>query len=271
MLAGRLAHYKDRSDVVVLALPRGGVPVAYEIARDLKAPLDVFVVRKRGVPWRPELAMGAIAGGGTEVLNGDVVTAYNIPPHVIRAVAEREGHELQRRLQEYRGDRPFPSLHNRTVILVDDGLATGASMRAAAAAVRARRPARVVVAVPTAAAETCAALRSEVDEVVSAMTPEPSSYSGDRTIFLGRNGSVEAPAALRRVSLDRRVGPGLDPCGALQTKFELGPGEERTVIYVFGQADDPGAVLGLEAFRLFTHVELNPFPLIQHLETATLD
>jgi predicted phosphoribosyltransferase len=171
LLARQLLQYKERDDVVVLALPRGGVPVAYEIARDLKAPLDVFVVRKLGVPWQPELAMGAIAGNGTEVLNRDVVDAYNIPPHVIRAVAEREGHELQRRLQQYRGTKAFPDLHDRTVVLVDDGLATGSSMRAAVRAVRAERPRSVVVAVPVAAAETCRELRQEVDEIVCLRTP----------------------------------------------------------------------------------------------------
>jgi putative phosphoribosyl transferase len=178
LLARQLAYYKDRDDVVVLALPRGGVPVAYEIARDLKAPLDVFVVRKLGVPWQPELAMGAIAGRGTEVLNGDVVTAYNIPPHVIRAVAEREGRELQRRLQEYRGDRPFPELRNRTVILVDDGLATGSSMRAAVNAVRHERPREVVVAVPVAAPSTCREFQNEVDQIVCLRTPPDFSAVG---------------------------------------------------------------------------------------------
>jgi putative phosphoribosyl transferase len=178
LLARQLTQYKDRDDVIVLGLPRGGVPVAYEIARELKAPLDVFVVRKLGVPWQPELAMGAIAGRGTEVLNGDVVTAYSIPPHVIRAVAEREGHELQRRLQQYRGDRPFPDLRGRTVILVDDGLATGSSMRAAAGAIRHERPTSVVVAVPVAAAQTCQELRDEVDEVMCLYTPPDFSAVG---------------------------------------------------------------------------------------------
>src|SRR5262245_48248329 len=117
-LASRLTDYQDRDDVIVLALPRGGVPVAFEIAQQLKAPLDVFVVRKLGVPWQPELAMGAIAADGVEVLNGDVVSAYNIPPHVIRAVAEREAGELARRQIQYRGDRPFPALEDRFVILV---------------------------------------------------------------------------------------------------------------------------------------------------------
>lgn len=178
VLARRLAHYRNRDDVVVLALPRGGVPVAYEIARDLKAPLDVFVVRKLGVPWHPELAMGAIAGRGTEVLNGDVVTAYNIPPHVIRAVAEREGHELRRRLQQYRGDRPLPDFRNKVVILVDDGLATGSSMRAAVSALRRDSPRSIVVAVPVAAPDTCRALEREVDEIVCGSTPEHFSAVG---------------------------------------------------------------------------------------------
>ena len=171
LLARRLADYKDRDDVVVLALPRGGVPVAYEIARELKAPLDVFVVRKLGVPWQPELAMGAIAGSGTEVLNGDVVTAYNIPLHVIRAVAEREARELKRRLQEYRGDRPGTALRARRVILVDDGLATGSTMRAAVEAIRQDQPQKIVVAVPVAAAETCKEFEGEVDQIICLRTP----------------------------------------------------------------------------------------------------
>ena len=178
LLARQLGDYKDREDVVILALPRGGVPVAYEIARDLKAPLDVFVVRKLGVPWQPELAMGAIAGSGTEFLNGDVVSAYNIPPHVIRAVADRERKELTRRLAEYRGDRPFPDLQDLTIILVDDGLATGSSMRAAVQAVRHEHPRTIVVAVPVAAARTCQILRSEVDEVICLRTPEDFSAVG---------------------------------------------------------------------------------------------
>jgi predicted phosphoribosyltransferase len=171
LLARQLAEYRDRDDVLVLGLPRGGVPVAYEIARDLRAPLDVFVVRKLGVPWQPELAMGAIAGRGTEVLNGDVVTAYRIPPHVIRAVAEREGRELRRRLEEYRGERPLPDFRDRIVVLVDDGLATGSSMRAAVNAVRRDRPREVVVAVPVAAESTCAELGEMVDHIVCLRTP----------------------------------------------------------------------------------------------------
>ena len=171
LLAHQLDRYKGHDDVIVLALPRGGVPVAFEIAQDLKAPLDVFVVRKLGVPWHPELAMGAIAGDGVEVLNGDVVTAYNIPPHVIRAVAERETEELNRRLKQYRGDRPFPSLTGKTAILVDDGLATGSTMRAAVEAVRQENPHAIVVAVPVAAVSTCHELRAEVDDIVCLRTP----------------------------------------------------------------------------------------------------
>ena len=171
LLARQLAPYTDRADVVVFALPRGGVPVGYEIARELKAPLDVFLVRKLGVPWQPELAMGAIAGTGTEVLNADVVSAYNIPRHVIQAVAERERRELQRRLQEYRGSRPMPGVRDRIVILVDDGLATGSTMRAAVQAIRLERPREIVVAVPVAAPETCRELQNEVDAVVCLHTP----------------------------------------------------------------------------------------------------
>ena len=178
LLARRLAGYKDRDDVVVLALPRGGVPVGYEIARELRAPLDVFVVRKLGVPWQPELAMGAIAGKGTEVLNGDVVSAYNIPPHVIRAVAEREGQELQRRLREYRGIRPLPDLHDRTVILVDDGLATGSTMRAAVAAIRHEQPRAIVVAVPVASSQVCREFQGVVDETICLLTPPDFSAVG---------------------------------------------------------------------------------------------
>jgi putative phosphoribosyl transferase len=170
-LAEALMHYKGRSDVLVLALPRGGVPVAYEVARALGAPLDVFVVRKLGVPGQPEVAMGAIATGNVRVLNREVVTALGIPPQMIDTVAEREHVELERRERAYREGRPAPAVAGRIVILVDDGLATGATMRAAAVALKALKPARVVVAVPTAAREACDDFRSEVDEVVCAETP----------------------------------------------------------------------------------------------------
>jgi predicted phosphoribosyltransferase len=170
-LAAALQHHAGRSDVLVLALPRGGVPVAYEVARALGAPLDIFVVRKLGVPGQPELAMGAIATGGVRVLNRDVVEALGIPPQMVEAVAEREQRELERREREYRGARPAPDVQGKIVILVDDGLATGATMRAAAAALKSQHPARVVVAVPTAAREACDDFRAEVDEVVCAETP----------------------------------------------------------------------------------------------------
>ena len=171
LLARQLTAYKQRPNVIVLGLPRGGIPVAFEIARELQAPLDVFVVRKLGVPWQPELAMGAIAPGGVEVLNDELVTAYNIPPHIIRAVAERETQELTRRLQDYRADRPFPVLTGRTVILVDDGLATGSTMRAAVQALRQQKPSAIVVAVPVAAISTCRELRQLVEDVVCLHTP----------------------------------------------------------------------------------------------------
>jgi predicted phosphoribosyltransferase len=173
-----MTPYKGRPDVVILALPRGGVPVGYEIARELNAPLDVFVVRKLGVPWHPELAMGAIAPGGIEVLNGDVVTGYNIPPNVIRAVAEREAEQLKRQLLHYRGDRPFPDITGKTVILVDDGLATGSTMKAAVKAVRQKQPGAVVVAVPVAAIATCRDLSREVDDIICLHTPQDFSAVG---------------------------------------------------------------------------------------------
>jgi predicted phosphoribosyltransferase len=173
VLARKLAEYAHRPDVVVLALPRGGVPVGYEVARALGAPLDVFLVRKLGVPGHEELAMGAVATGGVRVLNDQIVRALGIPPNVIDAVAAWQGQELARRERLYRGERPPPDVRGRTVILVDDGLATGATMRAALAALRQQGPPRVVVAVPTAAPEKCDELRTEADEVVCATTPEP--------------------------------------------------------------------------------------------------
>lgn len=172
-LAATLAAYADRPDLVVLALPRGGVPVGYEVATALHAPLDVMLVRKLGVPGHEELAMGAIASGGVRVISDDVVRALGIPDRAIAAVAANEERELKRRESAYRGDQPPADLRGRTVILVDDGLATGSTMRAAVAALKAQRPKHLVVAVPVAAAETCESLRSEVDEVVCALTPEP--------------------------------------------------------------------------------------------------
>jgi predicted phosphoribosyltransferase len=172
-LARELEGHAGRPDMLVLALPRGGVPVAAEVARALGAPLDVFLVRKLGVPGHEELAMGAVASGGVGVLNADVVSGLGIPESVIRSVAARERQELARREELYRGDRPAPDVRGKTVILVDDGLATGATMLAAIRALRQQEPARIVVAVPTASRETCAALQDEADEVVCAITPEP--------------------------------------------------------------------------------------------------
>jgi putative phosphoribosyl transferase len=157
----------------VLALPRGGVPVAYEVARALGAPLDVFLVRKLGVPGHEELAIGAIASGGVRVLNQELARALRIPDQMIEAIAAKEQQELERRERLYRGDRPPPDVRGRTVILVDDGLATGATMYAAVEALRQQQQARIIVAVPIAAPETCAELSEEVDEVICAVTPQP--------------------------------------------------------------------------------------------------
>lgn len=171
-LAKKLTAYAGRPDGLILALPRGGVPVAYEVALALNLPLDIFIVRKLGVPGREELAFGAIASGGIRVLNSDVVRMLSIPDEVITFVAKRELQELQHRETLYRGNRSSPEIRDRTVILIDDGLATGASMRAAVAGLRSQHPARIVIAVPAAAPESCESFKAEVDEVVCAITPE---------------------------------------------------------------------------------------------------
>jgi putative phosphoribosyl transferase len=172
-LAAELRDYAGQRDVIVLALPRGGVPVASEVARELGAPLDVFVVRKVGVPWHEELAMGAIASGGVRLLNEELIRAYRIDPADVEQAMRREQEELERRELLYRGGRPFPDLRNKTVILVDDGLATGSTMRVAVEALRKEEPARIVVAVPVASPETCDAFRDVADDIVCAITPEP--------------------------------------------------------------------------------------------------
>jgi predicted phosphoribosyltransferase len=177
-LADDLQHLAGRGDIVVLALPRGGVPVAYEVARKLRAPLDVFVVRKLGFPGQPELAMGAIASGGVRVLNEELFGWYRPSPQAIEAVTNAERTELERRERAYRDGRPPAAVEGRVAVLVDDGLATGSSMRAAVLAVRRLNPARVIVAVPVGARETCEALREIADEVVCASTPEPFSAVG---------------------------------------------------------------------------------------------
>lgn len=172
-LARLLAGFARRDDVLVLALPRGGVPVAFEVAEALQLPLDVFVVRKLGVPGHEEYAMGALASGGVRVLNENVVRLLDVPQACVDAVIEAEQRELERREQIYRDALPPLDVRGRTVILVDDGLATGSTMLAAVKALRKQAPARIVVAVPTAAADTCNALRSDADEVICATTPEP--------------------------------------------------------------------------------------------------
>jgi putative phosphoribosyl transferase len=173
LLAERLADYAGRSDVLVLGLPRGGVPVAFEVARRLQAPLDVFLVRKLGVPGYQELAMGALATGAVRVMNKDVVRALGISEDVVESVTAKQQDELERRERLYRGNRPPIEVGGRIVILVDDGLATGSTMRAAVAALRRQEPARIVIAVPVGAQETCEELRAEADEVVCLRTPEP--------------------------------------------------------------------------------------------------
>jgi putative phosphoribosyl transferase len=172
-LAGRLEEYGDNAGTIVLALPRGGVPVGAEIARELGAPLDVFVVRKLGVPGHEELAMGALATGGARVLNREVVARIGISPEQLERVTAREREEVVRRERLYRGDQPAPDLRGRIVIVVDDGLATGATMRAAVAALRQQDPERIVVAVPTGSADTCDDLRAHADDVVCLVSPDP--------------------------------------------------------------------------------------------------
>jgi putative phosphoribosyl transferase len=171
-LADKLAAYRGDPDVIVLGLPRGGVPVAYEVARSLGAPLDVFAVRKLGVPGQRELAMGAVSSGGVRVLNPEVVNSLHISSDMIDQVVLDELRELERQERAYRGPLPFPALAGRTVIVVDDGLATGSTMRAAVRALRPASPAQFVVAVPVGAAETCRDLAHEADEVICCLTPQ---------------------------------------------------------------------------------------------------
>ncbi len=170
LLASELKRFKEE-DLILLALPRGGVPVAYEAAKKLGAPLDIFIVRKIGVPGREELAMGAIAIGGVKILNDNVINILNLSEETIQDAIQKEKVELQRREKEYRGSRPFPIIENRTVVLIDDGLATGASMKAAVKALKKHNPSKIIVAVPTASEDTCNEFQSEVDEIICAYTP----------------------------------------------------------------------------------------------------
>jgi putative phosphoribosyl transferase len=172
-LADMLGKYASREDILVLALPRGGVPVAFEVAQALNAPLDIFVVRKLGLPSNEELAMGALASGNVRVLNDEVVQSFGITDRIIEAVAEKEQVELERRERLYRDASPLPSIRGKTILLVDDGVATGSTMRAAVAALRRQHPARIIVAVPVAPPSTCETLRAEADEVICVATPEP--------------------------------------------------------------------------------------------------
>jgi putative phosphoribosyl transferase len=198
--------FAGRGDVVVLALPRGGVVVGYEVAQALAAPLDVFLVRKLGTPGQPELAMGAIATGGVIVLNPDVVHGLNIPDEVVRRVAAQEQEEINRRERDYRGNRPPLPVRGHAVILVDDGLATGSTMRAAVTAVRDRDPGSIVVAVPVAAAPTCDELRSEseVDHVVCLSTPEPFQAVGQWYSEFPQVSDQEVRDLLQRAAAEQR-------------------------------------------------------------------
>lgn len=205
LLAEALHAYAGRADVIVLALPRGGVPVAFEVASALKAPLDLMLVRKLGTPGQEELAMGAIATGGVRVLNDDVVDMLRISAEVIEAVARREQQELERRQRAYRGEQPPPQLREKCVILVDDGIATGATIRSAVKAVRAQGPARIVVAAPVAPLETVDVLKREADEVVCLATPEPFTAIGCWYHEFPQTSDEEVKDLLARAS--KRVAP----------------------------------------------------------------
>jgi putative phosphoribosyl transferase len=207
-LAAELRQYAHRPDAIVLALPRGGVPVGAEIANELGLPLDVFVVRKLGLPWQEELAMGAVASGGVRVLDQDLIRVARVSEADVQRVTEQELRELERRQALYRGDRPFPDLRGKIGILVDDGLATGSTMRAAVAALRQEGPSKIVVAVPVAAPETCDAFEAIADEIVCAETPEPfqavglwyedfSQTTDDEVHELLEHGREKADAAIR--------------------------------------------------------------------------
>jgi predicted phosphoribosyltransferase len=219
-VAKRLGHYAGRDDVVVLGLPRGGIPVAYEVARELRVAMDVFVVRKLGVPGHEELAFGAIATGGTRVLNKEMIERLALPTEWIEAIDAKERRELERRERAYRGDAPPPDLAGRTVILVDDGLATGSTMQAAAQAVRHDDPAAVVVAVPVADPEVCAALRAVADEVVCVVTPQPLGAVGAWYEDFSQTSDDEVRDLLARA---RRPSPTPGPAAGGATRAHTGP------------------------------------------------
>ena len=198
LLAGELMQYANQRDVIVLGLPRGGVPVAFEVAMALRAPLDVFVVRKLGTPGQRELAMGAIASGGVRVLNEEVVRGLGIPIEVIDTATAEEGQELKRRELAYRGSYSEPEVRGKTVLLIDDGIATGSTMQAAIRALKAQRPARLIVGVPTAAAQTYRELRPEVDEFIALMTPAPFYGVGQWYEDFRQTSDAEVTELLRR-------------------------------------------------------------------------
>ena len=204
-LAMRLSEYANRQDVVILALPRGGLPVAFEVADALKAPLDVFLVRKLGLPGYEELAMGALASGDVRVINEDVVRQFKIPQHVMDAVAAEQQRELERREQMYRAGREPLNVAGKTVILIDDGLATGSTMRAAVQALRLSNAQKIVVAVPVSAADTCENLRSEADQIVCAEAPEDFTAVGRWYVDFTQTTDEEVCELLNRAAHERRV------------------------------------------------------------------
>jgi predicted phosphoribosyltransferase len=208
-LAGRLRHLAGRDDVVVLALPRGGVPVAYEVARTLGVPLDVFIVRKLGVPWHSELAMGAIATGGVRLLNEVTIRMMGIRPEEVEHVTAVERRELERRERTYRGSVPRLAVRGRTVILVDDGLATGLSMAAAVTALREQAPARIIAAAPVGSPDACAAVERIADECVCVIEPEP--LDGVGAWYLDFDQTTDAEV---RALLDAARQPSTAPAGA---------------------------------------------------------
>ncbi|MGR6034054.1 MAG: phosphoribosyltransferase [Candidatus Nitrosoglobus sp.] len=207
LLAEELKSYANRTDVLVLALPRGGLPVAFEVAQALGAPLDLMLVRKLGVPRQEELAMGAIAAGGTKVLNQDLVKSLNISDAALEAVISKEKRELERREHTYRGDRPVPEVGNRCVILIDDGLATGATMKAAVLALRQQQPAQIIIGVPVAPPDTVEELRKEADEIICLATPEPFYAIGTWYVDFSQTSDEEVRTLLarawRQVETDR--------------------------------------------------------------------
>ena len=208
--------YANRDDVIVLALPRGGVPVAFEVARALEAPLDIFLVRKLGAPGHPEFAIGAIASGGVRVLSHDVVADLGIPPEIIEQLAERERLEIERRDKAYHVDRPKLALLGKAVIVVDDGLATGSTMEAAVSALREHHPAKIIVAAPVGAADSCRRLRAVADDAICLQTPEPFNAVGQWYQLFDQTTDEEVVELLRRAndrSLSRRtaVASDLDP------------------------------------------------------------